>query len=234
MVSDCPVNFCVRNQFGTNMPGVIINISNDVGAVTTKHDIDCFGCTGQIGLACGTEYVATITPTAAYTCVECSKTFTPDRPTTIFFEVDDPYAEEDGDMVVDGRLTLVAPSVMLPGDARLSGDAPAGERVEIVVSKNVLGFDWLAPDTVLAWVIADADGTYTTAITLKDFGSVDVYARIKKAGWLGIDILEKDIVSRTSTIWVVTYPILLALGLMMLMVADKASGGKLRAMLKRR
>ena len=78
-----------------------------------------------------------------------------------------------------------------------------------------------------------AKGAYTADIVLDEFGAVNVYARIKKAGWLGIDILEKDIVSSTSTIWVLTYPIILALVLLTVLVADKATGGRLKNMLRR-
>lgn len=120
--------------------------------------------------------------------------------------------------IVDDRLTLVVPFGTIAGEIELSGIAPAGEIVEIVHDKK-----W-AINPILTKVTADEDGTYTATITVEEFGAIEVYARIKKEGWLGIDFLEKDMVSETHTIWVITTPIILGLVAMLVLVADKKYG----------
>ena len=157
------------------------------------------------------------------------------RDITIELDTPDPDDPDDPDVPGDatGELTLDAPAVMVAGAATVTGTAPPGQAVQIVVKNKYLGADVFAADTVLKTVTSCAKGEYTADIVLDEFGAVNVYARIKKAGWLGIDILEKDIVSSTSTIWVLTYPIILALVLLTVLVADKATGGRLKNMLRR-
>lgn len=131
------------------------------------------------------------------------------------------------------RLTLETPDVCMSGDIEVSGTAPAGQSVQIVVSDARYGIDVLAIDDVLVTVKADSSGKYQATIRISEFGSVRLYARIKRSGWLGIDVLAADIKSSDESIWVLTYPILAAAGLVMLMLYDKISGGKLRTIFKR-
>jgi hypothetical protein len=71
----CNVNVCVQDQDGSNITGVAIYIK-DVGTVSTKSDISMFGCTGNIGLVCGTSTTVTATVPSGYDAVKITETFT--------------------------------------------------------------------------------------------------------------------------------------------------------------
>ena len=96
--------------------------------------------------------------------------------------------------------------------------------------KKLFGFDWLATDAELATVASDANYAYEATLTLEEFGIIEVYSKIPKDWWL---VLDKDVTTTRHTVFVLTWTMLIALVIIAALVYDKASGGKLKRMLKR-
>jgi len=71
----CNVNVCVQDHDGSNITGVAIYIK-DVGTVYTKSDISMFGCTGNVGILCGSSTTVTATVPSGYDAVKITETFT--------------------------------------------------------------------------------------------------------------------------------------------------------------
>ena len=71
----CSVNVCVQDQDGNNITGVAIYIK-DIGTVYTKDDISMFGCTGKVGITCGSSTTVTATVPSGYEGVKTTETFT--------------------------------------------------------------------------------------------------------------------------------------------------------------
>ncbi len=119
----------------------------------------------------------------------------------------------------------------MAGEVQVSGWAPKqGQELQIMGVKKLFGFDWLASDTELAKVTSDADYKYEATLTLDEFGIIEVYSKIPKEWWA---ILEKDVTTSRQTVFVLTWMMLIALVIIAALVYDKASGGKLKKMLKR-
>lgn len=220
----CSVNVCVQDQFGGQITGVAIAIT-DVGTVYTKDKLEMFGCTGEIGLVCGRSTTVTATVPDGYKAVETTKTFTADGKKTVILKLED--LTPDPDKVT---LTLDVSSLVMAGTIEVSGLGPPNEIVRIMGVKSAIGFDWLAADAELANTIIDSIGTYSTEIELDEFGIVEVYAKIEKGGFW--NWIVADIYSSKHTIYVLTSTMLIFLIIAAALVYDKSSGGKLQKMLK--
>jgi len=129
------------------------------------------------------------------------------------------------------NFSLEIPTFVMAGEISVSGIAPkASQDLQIMGVKKLFGFDYLASDTELAKVISDADNKYEATLTLDEFGIIEVYSKIPKDWW---ELLDKDITTGKHTVFVLTWMMLVALIIIAALVYDKASGGKLKKMLKR-
>ncbi len=130
------------------------------------------------------------------------------------------------------NFSLEIPTFVMAGEVQVSGTAPAAnQELQIMGVKKLFGFDWLATDTELAKVTSDADYKYEATLTLDEFGIIEVYSKIPKEWWA---VLDKDVKTTRQTVFVLTWMMLIALIIIAALVYDKASGGKLKKMLKRR
>ena len=130
------------------------------------------------------------------------------------------------------NFSLDIPMFLMAGEVQVSGIAPqANQELQIMGVKKLFGFDWLASDTELAKVTSDADNNYEAVLTLDEFGIIEVYSRIPKEWW---EVLDKDVTTGRHTVFVMTWMMLIVLIIIAALVYDKASGGKLKKMLKRR
>lgn len=129
------------------------------------------------------------------------------------------------------NFSLEIPTFVMAGEVHVTGIAPAANQdLQIMGVKKLFGFDWLATDTELAKVTADADYKYEAVLTLDEFGIIEVYSKIPKEWW---ELLDKDVTTTRHTVFVLTWMMLIALIIIAALVYDKASGGKLKRMLKR-
>ena len=129
------------------------------------------------------------------------------------------------------NFSLEIPTFVMAGEISVSGIAPkANQELQIMGVKKLFGFDYLASDTELAKVTSDAENKYEATLTLDEFGIIEVYSKIPKDWWA---VLEKDVTSPKHTVFVLTWMMLIAIVIIAALVYDKASGGKLKKMLKR-
>ena len=117
------------------------------------------------------------------------------------------------------NFSLSIPSIVMAGDVDITGTAPQpSQAVKIMAVKKLFGFDWAAKDVELDTVTSGGDYEYYTAVSLNEFGLIEVYGMIGKDWWA---ILDADITTEKHTVLVVTPMILLALLAMLAMVLDK-------------
>ncbi len=129
------------------------------------------------------------------------------------------------------NFSLDIPTFVMAGEVQVSGIAPqANQDLQIMGVKKLFGFDWLATDAELATVVSDADNNYEATLTLEEFGIIEVYSKIPKDWWA---VLDKDVTTNRHTVFVLTWMMLIVLIIIAALVYDKASGGKLKKMLKR-
>ena len=129
------------------------------------------------------------------------------------------------------NFSLDIPTFVMAGEVKVSGTAPqSNQDLQIMGVKKLFGFDWLASDTELAKVTSDADYKYEATLTLDEFGIIEVYSKIPKDWWA---VLDKDVTTGKHTVFVLTWTMLIALIIIAALVYDKASGGKLKRILKR-
>lgn len=129
------------------------------------------------------------------------------------------------------NFSLDIPTFVMAGEVHVTGIAPQpNQDLQIMGVKKLFGFDWLATDAELATVTAGADYAYEAVLTLDEFGIIEVYSMIPKEWW---EVLDKDVTSPRHTVFVLTWMMLIALIIIAAIVYDKASGGKLKKMLKR-
>ena len=134
-------------------------------------------------------------------------------------------------ILIADNFSLDIPTFVMAGEVNVSGWAPMqNQEIQIMGVKKLFGFDWLASDTELAKVTSDADYKYEATLTLDEFGIIEVYSKIPKEWW---EVLDKDITTGRHTVFVLTWMMLVFLIIIAALVYDKASGGKLRKMLKR-
>ena len=144
--------------------------------------------------------------------------------------------EEDTRIELDtvyyaANFSLDIPTFVMAGEVHVTGIAPAAnQELQIMGVKKLFGFDWLATDAELATVTSDAEYKYEATLTLDEFGIIEVYSKIPKEWWA---VLEKDVTTTKHTVFVLTWMMLIALVIIAALVYDKASGGKLKKMLKR-
>jgi len=139
---------------------------------------------------------------------------------------------ESKQILIADNFSLEIPTFVMAGDVHVSGWAPAqSQEIQIVGVKKLFGFDWMAADMELAKVTSDADYKYEATLKLEEFGIIEVYSRIPKEWWA---VLDKDVTTTRHTVFVLTWMMLIALVIIAALVYDKASGGKLKKMLKRR
>jgi len=146
--------------------------------------------------------------------------------------------EREGQIVSETKRILIAdnfsleiPTFVMAGDVHVSGWAPKNNQdIQIMGVKKLFGFDCLATDTELATVTAGADYKYEATLTLDEFGIIEVYSKIPKEWW---ELLDKDVTTTRHTVFVLTWMMLIALIIIAALVYDKASGGKLKKLLKR-
>jgi hypothetical protein len=133
-------------------------------------------------------------------------------------------------ILIADNFSLEIPTFVMAGDVHVSGWAPKNNQdVQIMGVKKLFGFDWLASDTELAKVTSGADYKYEATLTLDEFGIIEIYSKIPKDWW---DVLDKDVTTTRHTVFVLTWMMLIALVIIAALVYDKASGGKLKKMLK--
>ena len=131
-------------------------------------------------------------------------------------------ADEATQILFADNFSLEIPAIVMAGDVNVSGLAPKqSQKIEICAKKRFFGFDWLAADDVLATTTSDSEYKYTAALTLDEFGIIDVYARIPHAWW---DVLEKDLTTKTHTVFVVTWEFILFLIIAAALIYDKKTG----------
>jgi hypothetical protein len=129
------------------------------------------------------------------------------------------------------NFSLDIPTFVMAGEVQVSGIAPAAnQELQIMGVKKLFGFDFLATDAELAKVASDANYAYEAILTLEEFGIIEVYSKIPKDWW---QVLDKDVTTTRHTVFVLTWMMLIALVIIAALVYDKASGGKLKRMLKR-
>jgi len=129
------------------------------------------------------------------------------------------------------NFSLEIPTFVMAGEVQVTGTAPAAnQELQIVGVKKLFGFDWMVADLELAKVTSDADTKYEATLKLEEFGIIEVYSRIPKEWW---EVLNKDVTTTRHTVFVLTWTMLIALVIIAALVYDKASGGKLKMMLKR-
>jgi hypothetical protein len=129
------------------------------------------------------------------------------------------------------NFSLDIPTFVMAGEVKVSGTAPqANQDLQIMGVKKLFGFDFMASDTELAKVTSGADYKYEATLTLDEFGIIEVYSKIPKDWW---EVLDKDVTTNRNTVFVLTWMMLIVLIIIAALVYDKASGGKLKKMLKR-
>lgn len=135
------------------------------------------------------------------------------------------------DTFYSGNFHINIPTLVMAGDIKVSGDAPAQDQeIQIVAVRKYFGFDWLAADSELAKVTSDSEYQYEATLPLNEFGIVEVYARIPKAWWA---VLEKDATTAKHTVFVLTWEIVLFLIIAAALIYDKKTG-KLGLLKKKR
>ena len=131
-------------------------------------------------------------------------------------------ADEATQILFRNNFSLEIPTIVMAGDVNVSGLAPKqNQKIEICATKKFFGFDWLAADDVLATTTSDSEYKYTATISLDEFGIIDVYARIPHAWW---DVLEKDLTTKTHTVFVVTWEFILFLIIAAALIYDRKTG----------
>lgn len=129
------------------------------------------------------------------------------------------------------NFSLDISTFVMAGEVKVSGTAPqSNQDLQIMGVKKLFGFDWLASDTELAKVTSGADYKYEATLTLDEFGIIEVYSKIPKDWWA---VLDKDVTTGKHTVFVLTWTMIIALIIIAALVYDKASGGKLKRILKR-
>ena len=137
------------------------------------------------------------------------------------------------EILFTNRFSLTVPGFVMAGKIKVSGVAPLDATdIDIMVEKTFLGFNSLAADSVIATFTSAANHKYSGEINLDEFGSITIYARIKKE-MFGIDVLAKDVTTEKHTVWVITPFVLIALVAAAAMMYDKKTKGKFIGMFKK-